>query len=1028
MSTAATAPRFTRAQAKVLAHKHFGLMGETAELAGERDQNFLITTPKGRRFVLKIANPAEDRAVLEFQNEAMLHLGRREGTALGPHLYRDQKGRTIAEEKDDAGNVFAIRLVSYIEGVPLAEARPQTPELLTELGRFIARLTSALATFNHPAAKREFYWDLGVGPEIVRRYRDLIGEPDRRALVDHYLKMVEETAGPKAEALPKSVVHNDANDYNVIVSRPDAGEGTFGERSIAGIIDFGDMVHSYTLADLAVACAYITPGKDDPLAAAARVAAGYHAERPLGDLDLELLFPLIVLRLIMSVAICAHQTSLRPDNEYLTISNAPIWKLLERLRGVHPRLAEGHFREACGLPAHRTTARAAAWLGAHRAEFAPVMGAPLKDAKKTVFDLSIGSLLADNPKSIEDTGAFTALLFGEMARRDAEFGIGRYDEARVIYTAEAFRPAGRPLAEGRTVHLGLDVFAKAGTPVYAPLDGVVWSARNNAARQDYGPTIILEHRLEDADGPFSIYTLYGHLSVESLAGLEPGRVVQKGERIAAVGPFPENGDWPPHLHFQIILDMLGEEGDFPGVARSSERGVWLGLCPDPNVILGIPEEDLADSSLKTEEILDLRRAHLGRMLSVSYRKPIKIVRGFMEFLYDQTGRLFLDAVNNVPHVGHSHPRVVEAARRQLAVLNTNTRYLHDNIVRYARRLTSLLPDPLRVAFIVNSGSEANDLALRLARNFTKRRDMVVLEGGYHGNLTSLIEISSYKFDGPGGTGRPPHTHVAVIPDLYRGAFRAGDADAGANYALEVKAAVDRAKKEGREIAGFICEPILSCGGQIVLPENYLKEAYRHVREAGGVCIADEVQVGFGRVGINFWAFETQDVVPDIVTMGKPIGNGFPLAAVVTTPAIAEAFVTGMEYFNTFGGNPVSCAAGMAVLDVIEEEKLQEKALRVGGYLKEKLSGLMDRHRIVGDVRGLGLFLGVELVRDRGTREPAGVEASYIANRMREEGVLLSTDGPFHNVLKIKPPMCFSEADADLLVDALDRILSEDPLK
>jgi 4-aminobutyrate aminotransferase-like enzyme/Ser/Thr protein kinase RdoA (MazF antagonist) len=1028
MSTVATAPRFTRNQAKVLAHKHFGLAGEVEALASERDQNFLFATPKGRAFILKIANPAEDRAVLELQNEAMLHLGRKEGVAFAPQVYRDQKGRTIAEEKADSGNVYALRLVSFIEGVPLAEARPQTPGLLADLGRFIGRLTNALASFDHPAARRAFIWDAVSGPEVVRRHRDLIADAGRRTLLDHFLAMVEETAGSKIASLPRSVVHNDANDYNVIVTRPDPRPEAFGERRIAGIIDFGDMIHSATLSELAVACAYVMPGKDDPLAAASAVAAGYHGERPLAESEIELLYPLIVLRLIMSVAICAYQSSLRPDNDYLKVSNDPIWELLARLRGIHPRLAWYRLRDACGLPACPTLSRFSAWRKALQSEFAPVLGYPLKEAAKTVFDLGIGSLLIGNPHVVEDTAALSALLFGEMARQRARVGIGRYDEARVIYTAEAFRPAGRPLAEGRTVHLGLDLFADPGSPVFAPLDGVVWSAKNNAGRQDYGPTIILEHRAEDADGPLTFFTLYGHLSSSSLEGMEAGRRIGKGEKIASVGPYPENGDWPPHLHFQVILDRLDEEGDFPGVARASEKAVWLSVCPDPNVFLGIPKEEIRESSLDPAEILDLRRKHLGRMLSVSYRKPLKIVRGFMEFLYDQTGRAYLDAVNNVPHVGHSHPRVVEAVRRQLGVLNTNTRYLHDSIVRYARRLAALLPEPLRIIFVVNSGSEANDLALRLARNWTKRKDLVVLDGAYHGNLNSLIEISPYKFNGPGGSGRPPHTHVAPMPDLFRGPFRYGDAAAGVKYALTVDEAIGRARREGRGIAGFICEPLLSCGGQIVLPENYLKEAYRRVREAGGVCIADEVQVGFGRVGTHFWGFETQGVVPDIVTMGKPIGNGFPLAAVATTSAIADAFATGMEYFNTYGGNPVSCAAGMAVLDVIEEERLQENAGHVGGHLKGRLTALKEKHPLVGDVRGMGLFLGVELVRDRGSRAPATPEASYAVNRMREEGVLLSTDGPFRNVLKIKPPLCFTTADADILAETLDRILSEDPVR
>src|SRR5262249_28556426 len=292
-------------------------------------------------------------------------------------------------------------------------------------------------------------------------------------------------------------------------------------------------------------------------------------------------------------------------------------------------------------------------------------------------------------------------------------------------------------------------------------------------------------------------------------------------------------------------------------------------------------------------------------------------------------------------------------------------------------------------------SEANELALRLARSYTKRQDIVAVASGYHGNTAALIDISSYKFDGPGGAGPAPFVHTVPMPDVYRGLYKQVDPQATENYALQVVKALEASEARGGA-AAFICESVLSCGGQIVLPAGYLQAAYRAVRAAGGVCIADEVQTGFGRVGSHRWAFETQGVVPDIVTLGKPIGNGHPLGAVITTPAIAAAFANGMEYFNTFGGNPVSCAIGLAVLDVLRDEHLQDNALRLGEHLRSGLRNLMPAHALIGDVRGLGLFLGVELVRDRETLVPAGDQAAYVANRMRERGVLLSTDGPLHN--------------------------------
>jgi 4-aminobutyrate aminotransferase-like enzyme len=339
-----------------------------------------------------------------------------------------------------------------------------------------------------------------------------------------------------------------------------------------------------------------------------------------------------------------------------------------------------------------------------------------------------------------------------------------------------------------------------------------------------------------------------------------------------------------------------------------------------------------------------------------------------------------------------------------------------------------MPAPLQVAYFVNSGSEANELALRLARAFTGREDVIVLEHAYHGNTQAAIDVSPYKFAGPGGGGKKEFVHVAPLPDDYRGPYRRGDPEAGPKYAAHVGAIVADIRARGRGLAAFLAETLPSVGGQIVLPPGYLAEAYALVRAGGGLCIADEVQVGFGRLGTHFWGFETQAVVPDIVVLGKPIGNGFPLGAVVTTRAVADAFGGGMEFFSTFGGNPVACAAGLAVLDVLEEEALPARALRVGRHFASGLRALQSRHPLVGDVRGSGLFLGVELVRDRESREAATEEAAYVTNRLRERGVLTGTDGPHENVLKLRPPLVVSEADVDVFVRTLDDVLGEDPAR
>ena len=415
---------------------------------------------------------------------------------------------------------------------------------------------------------------------------------------------------------------------------------------------------------------------------------------------------------------------------------------------------------------------------------------------------------------------------------------------------------------------------------------------------------------------------------------------------------------------------------------------------------------------KLEKLLRQREEHLGKALSIAHGKPLHITHGSMQYLYASDGTRYLDLVNNVSHVGHSNPRVTEACTRQMSLLNTNTRYVYDGLTEYLGRIANTLPEPLSVGFLVNSGSEANELAVRIARAHTGAHDMVVVEGAYHGHTGMLIDLSPYKFRGKGGKGEPePWVHVVPIPDTYRG----GDRD----YAAELGEVVS----EAGSIAGFLVESMLSCAGQVPLPQGYLADAFEHVRDAGGLCIADEVQVGFGRVGTHMWAFEEHEVVPDIVVMGKPMGNGHPMAAVFTTPEIASSFEE-MEFFSTFGGNPVSCAIGMAVMDCIKQDGLMQSAAELGERFKDGLKELQVKHDIIGDVRGRGLFLGFELVKDRETKEPAAEEAARIVDMMRDRGVLLSTDGPHHNVIKIKPPMVLSKEDVDMTLHLLNESLKQ----
>jgi len=412
-----------------------------------------------------------------------------------------------------------------------------------------------------------------------------------------------------------------------------------------------------------------------------------------------------------------------------------------------------------------------------------------------------------------------------------------------------------------------------------------------------------------------------------------------------------------------------------------------------------------------KETIASRKIVLGPSLSLAYDDPLKIIKGRGQYLYDESGKEYLDCVNNISHVGHCHPIVIQAAHEQNQLLNTNTRYLHDNILELAEILTLKLPAPLSVCHFVNSGSEANELALRMAAAVTGNQNTIVLDHAYHGNTTSLINISPYKFNGKGGLGKTENVEVVPSPDIYRGNYT-NPGNAGTQYAKYVQNAVI---KQGKG-STFIAESLLGCGGQIVLPKGFLQESFQYVKSNGGVCISDEVQVGLGRIGSHYWGFELQKVIPDIVTIGKPLGNGHPISAVVTSPEIADAFNNGMEYFNSFGGNPVSCAIAYSVLKVIDDEELQNNALDVGNYLMSELKILKKECEIIGDVRGSGLFIGIEIVEDKQTKLPATKSAIEIINRMKENGILLSTDGPFNNVLKIKPPMVFTRENATTIIE------------
>jgi len=449
---------------------------------------------------------------------------------------------------------------------------------------------------------------------------------------------------------------------------------------------------------------------------------------------------------------------------------------------------------------------------------------------------------------------------------------------------------------------------------------------------------------------------------------------------------------------------------------------WITISPikaaeEFRIAAGLPKK----TQNATANDIDKRWGFLSKAFSIIYDEPIKMEKAAFQYMYDNHGNTYLDLRNNIPHVGHCHPRVVTAGQKAMAKLNTNTRYLYDEINNYSEKLLTKFPISLSKVFYVNSGSAASDLAIRLAKAHTNKKTMMVMAHGYHGNSAATIDISHYKFSGKGGNGIPENTLVAPIPDS---SLKLSKPEKETINTNKIRNYLNSIQDKKGTIAGFIAEPIVSAAGQIVLEKSYLQEAYSFIRNQGGICISDEVQTGFGRLGKHFWGYEYTDVLPDIVILGKPIGNGHPMAAVVCTAEIAESFNNGMEFFTSFGGNPVSCAIGEAVLDTIDNEGLAENADIVGKYLVKQFQQLRKSSNYIGEIRGIGLALGVEIVKNHETQEPNTELATKLINELKNKNILIGTDGPNENVFKLKPPLCFSKENAEKLIEELKKILVE----
>ncbi len=984
----------------------YGIVGRATPLPGYVDYNFKIEVDNCPTYILKVSRTNCQKDSILFLYEILNYINSTKIEIETPIIIKNNAGQYVSELIDKGDLIQYVRLLNWIPGRVWHQVNPRLPELHHSLGVACGQITTALQGFDHDLAHRDFEWDTAQSL-WTKDHSDLF-EGEEHAIITYFQKRFEDQLESYNE-LRKSVVHNDANDYNIIVA------DNLINPVVKSIIDFGDAIHTQVINDVGIACAYAIMDHNDPLEAALPIIDGYHSIFPLQEAELIHLYDVIGMRLVVSLTSSTINKQKEPDNAYLQVSADRAWSLLKKWYDISSDFAHFSFRKACGFTAHPFEPKFLTWAKDHKFSINELF--PTTSASKLKhIDLSVASTWLGHEEEIADLELFQFKIERLQEKYPNQVLAGGYLEPRVIYTSDAYAKNGNSGRENRTVHLGLDFWFPPHTPVHALFDGEVVTACNDAGDKEYGGLVILKHDFNNLE----FYTLYGHCTVESATTHMIGDRIKKGDKIAELGDHHENGNWAPHLHFQIMFSMLDYEFDFPGVAYPNQLEVWKGLCPDPNLLFKSLDLE-SKTNFSINSLIGFRNKHLGKSMSLQYKQPLHIVRGSGVYLIDNLGRKYLDTVNNVAHVGHEHLEVVRAGQEQIALLNTNTRYLHKNINKLAEVLQETLPKELCVFHFVNSGSEANELALRMAKTFTGQQDIIASEVGYHGNTNACIDISSYKFDGKGGSGAPEHTQIFPLPDTFRGKYRGPEA--GSKYADEVQKCIQNIHAKNRNIAAFIIEPILSCGGQIELPKGFLKSVYQSVREAGGLCISDEVQTGCGRLGKVFWGFQLHDVIPDIITIGKPLGNGHPVAAVVCTKQVAQSFANGMEYFNTFGGNPVSCVIASQVIQAVKREKLQQNALEIGNFLKSELVQLSKKFPIIGDVRGQGLFLGFELVDQN--LNPLPKHTEYLINRMRTHGILMSSDGPDHNVIKIKPPIVFSKGNVHELILHLKKIFNED---
>ncbi|UXY24294.1 aminotransferase [Streptomyces cynarae] len=963
-------PRVAPAEAELIAAEHLGITARAQSLGSQQDANFLLYADDGTpAAILKIANPAFSTVEIEAQDAAADLIASARPELRIATVLRGPDGSPRRTTVDTETGPAVARLLRYLPGGALSGPRHLSPTTVAAMGTIAGKVSTALRDFRHPGLDRVLQWDPQHADRVVAKLAGHIDEPDQRAAVQNATAEAWAHVQKLAAALPSQAVHLDLTDDNLI-RRPDTRPPM-----PDGVIDFGDVTTSWAVGELAVTLSSLLHHDGIEPHHVLPAVRAFHAVRPLSPEEAEALWPLVVLRASVLVASGRQQAAVDEDNAYAKAALDREWRIFEQATWLPLPVMIHLVRGVTGMadvPARTTQADT---------PVRPLLR-DLAAGDVTLLDLSTDADSMDHGAWM-DAGTEDRLAAAALADGAASVAT-RYAHARLTRT-----PALSAVSTA-TVPTGIDLWLGRDAVVQAPAAGRVLAAAPGRVDLTYGAQA---------------------LSLSFPRAIQPvvstGATVQAGEDIVQLSSGAS-------VHV-ALRDADGPAA--PRLVRPEYAAGWLALTADPAPLLGLP----VDSDRTCErDLLDRRDAAFATVQEHYYANPPQIERGWRHHLLSTDGRSYLDIVNNVTPLGHAHPRVERAVSRQLRRLNTNSRFHYASVVEFTERLAGLLPEPLDTVFLVNSGSEAVDLGIRLAVGASGQHDVVALREAYHGWTYASDAVSTSLQDNPNALAtRPSWVHTVDSPNSYRGRHRGTDAG---RYGPEAVGVINELAASGRPAGAFIGETYYGNAGGVALPDDYLAQVYAAVRRHGGLAVADEVQVGYGRLGHWFWGFEQQRVIPDIVCVAKAMGNGHPLGAVITSKSVADRYRDQGYFFSSTGGSPVSSVVGLTVLDTLRDEDLQGNAVRVGGHLKRRLETLADRYGIIGAVHGSGLYLGLELVRDRTNLEPATEETAELCDRMLDLGVIVQPTGDHLNILKIKPPLCIDTAAADFFVDMLDLAL------